>query len=189
MDFGSSLRAGQRVRGGQRKAASPGAMKPASRLELSRGPLAAPLEGIIVGSSNIGDTKDHAARCGVASTAGVHNSFHDALRQGQRVVDTYRTRPASTLTRTRLCCDCNISEGPPSWTAFTPDGSRSGLRQQHRAGKMPSRIIAELRRLADDDEEEQGVLPMLAQVQKRAERVVAERICVPGPCRLGGHLP
>ena len=65
-------------------------MKPASRLELSRGPLAAPLEGIIVGSSNIGDTKDHAARCGVASTAGVHSSFHDALRQGQRVVETYR---------------------------------------------------------------------------------------------------
>jgi hypothetical protein len=49
-------------------------------------------------------------------------------------------------------------------------------------------IIAELRFLADDDEEEQGVLPMLAHVQKRAERVVAESICVPGPCRLGGHL-
>ena len=53
---------------------------------------------------------------------------------------------------------------------------------------MPSRVVAELRRLADDDEEEQGVLPMLAHVQKRAERVVAESICVPGPCRLGGHL-
>ena len=80
----------QRVGGAAARSGIAGAMKPASRLELSRGPLAAPLEGIIVGSSNIGDTKGHAARCGVASTAGAHNSFHDALRQGQRVVDTYR---------------------------------------------------------------------------------------------------
>jgi hypothetical protein len=73
----------------QRKAATPGAMKPAGRFELSRSSLDAP-NGAIVGSSNIGDTKEHTARCGVASTAGVPNSFHDALRQGQRVVDTYR---------------------------------------------------------------------------------------------------
>ena len=53
---------------------------------------------------------------------------------------------------------------------------------------MPSRTIAELQRLADGNEEARGVLPMLAQVRKRAERVVAESICVPGPSRLGGHL-
>ena len=82
-------RARQRVGGAAARSGIAGAMKPASRLELSRGPLAAPLEGIIVGSSNIGDTKGHAARCGVASTAGAHNSFHDALRQGQRVVDIH----------------------------------------------------------------------------------------------------
>ena len=181
-------RARQRVGGAAARSGIAGAMKPASRLELSRGPLAAPLEGIIVGSSNLGDTEEHAARCGVASTAGAHNSFHDALRQGQRVVDTYRDQTGLD-THTRRVLRLQHKRGAAVLDGIHPRWQPLGTSPTTQSRQEPSRIIAELRRLADDDEEEQGVLPMLAQVQKRAERVVAERICVPGPCRLGGHLP
>jgi hypothetical protein len=163
-------------------------MKPASRLELSRGPLAAPLEGIIVGSSNIGDTKEHAARCGFASTAGVHNSFHDALRQGPRVVDTYRHQTGLDTHAHAPVLRLQHKRGAAVLDSIHPRWQPLGTSPTTQSRQEPSRIIAELRRLADDDEEEQGVLPMLAHVQKRAERVVAESICVPGPCRLGGHL-
>ena len=59
-------------------------------------------------------------------------------------------------------------------------------RRWHPLGTSPthrrdakSRTIAELQRLADDNEEARGMLPLLAHVQKRAECVVAQRIRVP----------
>jgi hypothetical protein len=103
---------------------------------------------------------------------------------GPALDDTPRHAPVLRLQHKR---------GAVVFDGITPDGSRSGLRQQHRlgAGGMPGLfnllVIAELQRLADDDHEKApGVLPMLAQVKKRAECVVAKEFaCLPVS---SGHL-
>jgi hypothetical protein len=89
-------------------------------------------QGVIVGSSNIGETKRaHRKVWHLLRLPGVPSSFHDVLRQ-RRLVDTCRDEPGLDTPMHAPVLRLQHKRGTVVLNGIHPRWHPSGLRQQHR---------------------------------------------------------
>jgi hypothetical protein len=121
---------------------------------------------------------------------GVHSSLYDVLRQRQRVVDKYRDKTGLD-THTHACAALQHKRGPRAVVlkASTRDGGWHplGTSPTTQAGYKAA-LIAELQRLADDDEESRGaadVVRTVAAIPRSSGVRRGEKYFRACPCRVG----